>query len=117
MGLESTDTGLDMEDLVNISKGHIMDRYQVFYIPMPSESLGIYIWRIIINESISALFIPQFSPSMPLMENAPGFKKHTTLKDMIHCVVYVVDTNKVSLLTEKMLDKFTTIRKKINQLG
>ncbi|XP_053191691.1 interferon-induced protein 44-like isoform X3 [Scomber japonicus] len=85
MGLESTDTGLDIEDLVSISKGHIMDRYQ-------------------------------FSPSMPLMENAPGFKKHTTLKDMIHCVVYVVDSNKVSLLTEKMLDKFTTIRKKINQL-
>ncbi|XP_062295688.1 interferon-induced protein 44-like [Scomber scombrus] len=86
MGLETTDAGLDIEDLVSISKGHIKDRYQ-------------------------------FSPSMPLMENAPGFKKHTTLKDMIHCVVYVVDTNKVSLLTEKMLDKFTTIRKKINQLG
>lgn len=33
MGLEEKpDSGLDIEDLVNIYKGHIKDRYQVFYI-------------------------------------------------------------------------------------
>ncbi|XP_071354053.1 interferon-induced protein 44-like isoform X2 [Trachinotus anak] len=87
MGLEeNADVGLDIEDLVNIYKGHVKDRYQ-------------------------------FSPSAPLLESAPGFKKHVTINDMIHCVVYVVDTCKVSLLTQKMLDKFATIRKKTNQLG
>ncbi|KAM7376107.1 hypothetical protein PAMP_005854 [Pampus punctatissimus] len=87
MGLEeNAEVGLDIEDIVNIYKGHIKDRYQ-------------------------------FSPSMPLLENAPGFKKHATLNDMIHCVVYVIDTCKISILTEKMLDKFAAIRRKTNQLG
>lgn len=40
-----------------------------------------------------------------------------TLNDMISCVVYVVDTCKVSLLTQNMLDKFAVIRKKTNLLG
>lgn len=36
MGLEEkSEAGLDIEDLVNIYKGHIEDRYQVFYIPAP----------------------------------------------------------------------------------
>ncbi|XP_026173939.1 interferon-induced protein 44-like [Mastacembelus armatus] len=87
MGLEeNTDAGVDMDDLINICKGHIKDRYQ-------------------------------FSPSAPLLENGPGFNKDVTVNDKIHCVVYVVDTGKVSLLTQKMLDKFTAIRKKTNQLG
>ncbi|XP_044230829.1 interferon-induced protein 44-like [Thunnus albacares] len=87
MGLEeNADAGLDIDDLVNIYKGHIKDRYQ-------------------------------FSTATPLTENAPGFKKDATLKDMIHCVVYMVDTCKVSLLTKQMLDKFAAIRKKTNLLG
>ncbi|XP_070698235.1 interferon-induced protein 44-like [Pempheris klunzingeri] len=59
----------------------------------------------------------QFSPSTPLLADAPGYKQRVTLKDMIHCVVYVIDTCKVSLLTQKMLDKLSAIRKKTNQLG
>ncbi|XP_056151993.1 interferon-induced protein 44-like [Lampris incognitus] len=87
MGLEQTaDAGLDMEDIVNIYKGHIQDRYQ-------------------------------FNPASPLQLDAPGYKKHVTLKDVIHCVVYVVDTCSVSLFTEKVLERFATIRKKTNQLG
>lgn len=87
MGLEENpDGGLDLEDVVNIYKGHIQDRYQ-------------------------------FSPSAPLHSDAPGFKKLPTLKDMIHCVVYVIDTCKVSLLPQKMLEKLAAIRKKTNQLG
>jgi len=51
------------------------------------------------------------------MDDAPGFKKNVTLNDKIHCMAYVVDTCKVSLLSKKMLDKFAVIRKKANQLG
>ncbi|TKS86861.1 Interferon-induced protein 44 [Collichthys lucidus] len=59
----------------------------------------------------------QFSPSNPLLADAPGYKQRVTLNDMIHCVVYVIDACKVSLLTANMLDKFAAIRKKTNQLG
>ncbi|XP_069566667.1 interferon-induced protein 44-like [Brachyistius frenatus] len=87
MGLEEkADAGLDIDDLVNIYRGHMKDRYQ-------------------------------FNTSLPLLADAPGYKKEVTLNDIIHCVVYVVDTCKVSLLSQNMLDKFAVIRKKTNQLG
>ncbi|XP_072222264.1 interferon-induced protein 44-like [Leuresthes tenuis] len=86
MGLEENNAGLDTDDLVNIFKGNIKDRYQ-------------------------------FSTCGPLMDDAPGFKKNVTLNDKIHCIAYVVDACKVSLLSKNMLDKFAVIRKKANQLG
>ncbi|KAM3870957.1 interferon-induced protein 44-like [Diretmus argenteus] len=87
MGLEdNAESGLDMEDVLSIYKGHILDRYQ-------------------------------FNPSVPLHADAPGYKKQVTLRDMIHCVVYVVDTCKVSVLSDKMLEKLAAIRKRTNQLG
>lgn len=66
---------------------------------------------------MDGLFLFQFSPSAPVLESAPGYRKHATLNDRIHCVVYVMDTCKVSLLTQKMLDKFAAIRKRTVQLG
>lgn len=74
-----------------------------------------FIERLLTGESAS--FVLQFSPSAPLQADAPGYRKNVTLNDVIHCVVYVVDTCKASLLSQKMLDKFTAIRKKTNQLG
>ncbi|XP_061599062.1 interferon-induced protein 44-like isoform X2 [Cololabis saira] len=85
MGLEEN-AGLNTDDLVNIFKGHVIDRYQ-------------------------------FSTNAPLAEDAPGYKKQATLNDVIHCVAYVIDTDKVSILSEKIMDKLVLIRKKANQLG
>lgn len=62
-------------------------------------------------------FVLQFSTSGPILTDAPGYKKHVTLSDRIHCVVYVVDTCNVSILSQKMLEKLCAIRKKTNQLG
>uniref|UniRef100_A0A4W5KNQ1 TLDc domain-containing protein n=1 Tax=Hucho hucho TaxID=62062 RepID=A0A4W5KNQ1_9TELE len=39
------------------------------------------------------------------------------LKDTIHCVVYVLDACKVTLVSAKMVDKLAAIRKGINKLG
>lgn len=87
MGLEEmVDTGLDIDDLINIYKGHVKDRYQ-------------------------------FNPLAPIRPDSPGFRKDATLADKIHCVVYVIDACKASLLSQKMVDKFAAIRKKTNLLG
>lgn len=59
----------------------------------------------------------QFSTAAPLAENAPAYRKHAALNDKIHCVVYLIDASNISLLSQKILDKFATIRKKTNQLG
>ncbi|KAM3594738.1 uncharacterized protein V6R79_013309 [Siganus canaliculatus] len=59
----------------------------------------------------------QFSPGTPLQADTPGYRQKVELSDKIHCVVYVIDTCKVSILSPKMLDKFHIIRKRANQLG
>ncbi|XP_048020320.1 interferon-induced protein 44-like [Megalobrama amblycephala] len=59
----------------------------------------------------------QFNPSMPIQPDSPHFRKSPGLKDKIHCVVYVIDTSKVKLLSDKMFEKFAVFRKKTNQLG
>ncbi|CAL8284346.1 unnamed protein product [Lota lota] len=85
MGLESQpDAGLDVEDLYNIYKGRIADRYQ-------------------------------FSPGTPLQDDAPGFRKKSTLKEQIHCVVYMFDT--CQLLCDEIIEKMAAIRKKTNLMN
>ncbi|XP_045077907.1 interferon-induced protein 44-like isoform X2 [Coregonus clupeaformis] len=59
----------------------------------------------------------QFNPMTPLSEDVPGYRKHVSLKDQIHCVVYVVDACRVSLMSAKIVEKFAAIRKKTNQIG
>ncbi|XP_067219730.1 interferon-induced protein 44-like [Chanodichthys erythropterus] len=59
----------------------------------------------------------QFNPSMPIQPDSPHFRKSPGFKDKIHCVVYVIDTSKVKLLSDKMVEKFAVFRKKTNQLG
>ncbi|KAJ8000248.1 hypothetical protein DPEC_G00202870 [Dallia pectoralis] len=87
MGLEDEPgAGLNIDDVVNIYKGHIRDRYQ-------------------------------FNPVTPLREDAPGYQKSVSLKDQIHCVVYVVDAGSVSLMSPEMVEKLAAIRQKTNQLG
>lgn len=116
MGLEEdADAGLDIDDIVNICKGHVKDRYQVSQISTSPPSICLHLPHWVINDNV--LFVFQFSPSAPLQETSPGYNKDVTLNDKINCVVYVVDTCKVSLLTPKMLDKFAAIRKKTNLLG
>ncbi|KAK2900800.1 hypothetical protein Q8A67_008915 [Cirrhinus molitorella] len=49
--------------------------------------------------------------------DSPHFHKSPGLKDKIHCVVYVIDTCKIKLLSDKTIEKFVAFRKKANQLG
>lgn len=43
--------------------------------------------------------------------------KPVTLKDKVHCVAYVLDAAKVSLLPSKVEEKLTAIRQRVNSLG
>lgn len=114
MGLEEkSDAGLDVEDLVNIFGGHIEDRYQVSCLNPPTT----FFMSITGVRMTFSVLASQFSPSCPIMPNSPGYRKVATLNDMIHCLVYVVDTSNSSLLTPKMLDEFDAIRRKANRMG
>ncbi|KAL1021993.1 hypothetical protein UPYG_G00020850 [Umbra pygmaea] len=87
MGLEETlGAGLDVDDITNILKGHIRDRYQ-------------------------------FNPSMSVRTDSADFNTSPSLKDRIHCVVYVLDACKISVLSSKRIEKFAVVRRTINRLG
>ncbi|XP_036067633.1 interferon-induced protein 44-like [Oryzias melastigma] len=56
----------------------------------------------------------QFNPSVPLKPEAYGFCKNPELKDKIHCVAYVIDASKISIMHQNMKTKLNAICKKIN---
>uniref|UniRef100_A0A3Q3EX93 Interferon induced protein 44f3 n=1 Tax=Kryptolebias marmoratus TaxID=37003 RepID=A0A3Q3EX93_KRYMA len=59
----------------------------------------------------------QFNPAVPLHSEAHGYQKSPGLKDKIHCVVYVIDAGKISIMPTKLEEKLEAIRRKVNLLG
>ncbi|KAJ7332561.1 hypothetical protein JRQ81_014741 [Phrynocephalus forsythii] len=86
MGLEEKDSAcLKIDDVINIFKGHIPDKYQ-------------------------------FNSNEAMHPNAPGYIKSPSLKDQIHCLVFVIDASNVEILPEKIERKLKEIRQKANEL-
>ncbi|XP_015243353.1 PREDICTED: interferon-induced protein 44-like [Cyprinodon variegatus] len=75
------------------------------------------------NDDISSIFkghMPdryQFNPAAPLHDDAHGYRKSPGIKDKIHCVAYVIDACKVSIMPTKLEEKLEAIRRKANLLG
>ncbi|XP_024120547.1 interferon-induced protein 44-like [Oryzias melastigma] len=87
MGLEEgVGAGPVIDDISNILKGHLPDRYQ-------------------------------FNPTGPLQSEAHGFCKSPDLKDKIHCVTYVLDASKISIMSTKIEEKLKAIRRTVNLMG
>ncbi|XP_017333389.1 interferon-induced protein 44-like isoform X1 [Ictalurus punctatus] len=59
----------------------------------------------------------KFNPASPFQPDERLDFKPVTLQDKIHCVAYVLDTGKVSLLSSKVEAKLTAIRQRVNSLG
>ncbi|XP_067440092.1 interferon-induced protein 44-like isoform X3 [Thunnus thynnus] len=58
----------------------------------------------------------QFNPSAPLQPGARGYRKSPGLKDKIHCVAYVMDACKISIMPKKLQEKLDAIRTRVNSL-
>ena len=124
MGLEeSTGAGLDIEDISSILKGHLPDRYQVQLFVTFSRTFKI--WTIdlaVVDSNYSICVFPlncifQFNTSAPLDSDSSGYLKSPELKDKIHCVTYVIDACKVSIMPPKLEEKLNAIRRKVNLMG
>ncbi|KAM6892548.1 interferon-induced protein 44-like [Xenentodon cancila] len=59
----------------------------------------------------------QFNPSAPLHSEAHGYRKSPGLEEQIHCVVYVIDACKISIMPSKLEEKLDTIRRNVNLMG
>ncbi|XP_056615606.1 interferon-induced protein 44-like [Triplophysa dalaica] len=88
MGLEEqSGAGLDIEDISSILQGLIPDRYQ-------------------------------FNPVASFLNpNEQKVIRPASLQERIHCVVYIMDTTKISLMSSKLEEKLAAIRIKVNSLG
>uniref|UniRef100_A0A672G6Q7 Interferon-induced protein 44-like n=1 Tax=Salarias fasciatus TaxID=181472 RepID=A0A672G6Q7_SALFA len=59
----------------------------------------------------------QFNPTTPMSSEASNYRKSPELKDKIHCVVYVIDASKISIMSTNLEEKLDVIRRKVNLLG
>uniref|UniRef100_A0A8C0YQG3 Interferon induced protein 44f1 n=1 Tax=Cyprinus carpio carpio TaxID=630221 RepID=A0A8C0YQG3_CYPCA len=59
----------------------------------------------------------KFNPITPSQPKEQKASRPASLKEKIHCVVYMIDTTKISLMSDKLQEKLTTIRRKVNSLG
>ncbi|KAK3577662.1 hypothetical protein CHS0354_000090 [Potamilus streckersoni] len=59
----------------------------------------------------------QFNPSVPFSRETPGYIKTPSVKDMIHCIAFVLDGSTVDVLQEKTLERMKAMQIKINQIG
>ncbi|KAM9385551.1 interferon-induced protein 44-like [Pholidichthys leucotaenia] len=58
----------------------------------------------------------QFNSSAPLHSEASSYQKSPALKDKIHCVAYIIDACKISIMPTELEEKLDAIRRKVNLL-
>ncbi|CAM4656853.1 unnamed protein product [Leuciscus chuanchicus] len=59
----------------------------------------------------------KFNPTTPFQPEEQKAFRPPSLQEKIHCVVYVIDATKISLMSSKLEEKLAAIRKKVNSLG
>ncbi|XP_051022009.1 interferon-induced protein 44 [Acomys russatus] len=59
----------------------------------------------------------QFDPMKPITSNHPNYIHDPSLKDKIHCVVFVFDVNSVEQLSHGLVAKIKEIRKELMKCG
>ncbi|KAL0160364.1 hypothetical protein M9458_044089 [Cirrhinus mrigala] len=58
----------------------------------------------------------KFNPTAPFQPHEQKASRPASLKEKIHCVVYVIDATKISLMSDKLQEKLASIRRKVNSL-
>uniref|UniRef100_A0A671SN70 Si:ch211-197g15.6 n=1 Tax=Sinocyclocheilus anshuiensis TaxID=1608454 RepID=A0A671SN70_9TELE len=59
----------------------------------------------------------KFNPMVPFQPDEHKASKPASLQEKIHCVVYVIDASKISLMSDKLQEKLAVIHREISSLG
>uniref|UniRef100_A0A672NYA4 Interferon-induced protein 44-like n=1 Tax=Sinocyclocheilus grahami TaxID=75366 RepID=A0A672NYA4_SINGR len=59
----------------------------------------------------------KFNPMAPFQPDEQKASRPASLQEKIHCVVYVIDSTRISLMSDKLQEKLASIRRKVNSLG
>ncbi|XP_029489610.1 interferon-induced protein 44-like isoform X2 [Oncorhynchus nerka] len=104
MGLgDGETTGLTLHDTLAIIKGHAPEGHKV------REGERTQVPPLCVRKN--------FSPEQPVRSETVGYVKKPSLKDKVHCVVFVVDASKVSSYTKGLGTTFQQLREHISDLG
>ncbi|KAG9276842.1 interferon-induced protein 44-like [Astyanax mexicanus] len=52
----------------------------------------------------------KFNPTTPIKENSPHYRENPSLSDRMHCLVYVIPADKISMMEDQVFQKLKTIR-------
>ncbi|XP_047658809.1 interferon-induced protein 44-like [Tachysurus fulvidraco] len=58
-----------------------------------------------------------FNPFKSILKDDPKYHSNPSLKDKVHCVVSVVPGDRISLMTEDVIQKMRAVREKARELG
>ncbi|XP_053353033.1 interferon-induced protein 44-like [Clarias gariepinus] len=58
-----------------------------------------------------------FNPDTPLSESNLYYNKNPSLSDQMHCLVYVVQAHRVSVMEQAFLNKLKSVRKTASRMG
>ncbi|XP_051788730.1 interferon-induced protein 44-like [Erpetoichthys calabaricus] len=58
----------------------------------------------------------EFNPKAPITSNDRRYREKPSLADKVHCVVFVVEANKINLLDQNLLKKFKSIQAEVNNM-
>ncbi|KAL0977772.1 hypothetical protein UPYG_G00161000 [Umbra pygmaea] len=58
----------------------------------------------------------KFNPSSALTDESEEYNKNPSLSDKVHCLVYVIPADKVSIMSQDVINKMKSIRDKASQL-
>ncbi|XP_016146553.1 interferon-induced protein 44-like [Sinocyclocheilus grahami] len=59
----------------------------------------------------------KFNPMVPFQPDEQNASRPASLQEKIHCVVYVIDASKISLMSDKLEEKLAVIHREISSLG
>ncbi|XP_056112486.1 interferon-induced protein 44-like isoform X4 [Rhinichthys klamathensis goyatoka] len=59
----------------------------------------------------------KFNPTTAFQPDEQKASRPASLQEKIHCVVYVIDATKISIMSSKLEEKLAAIRRKVNTLG
>ncbi|XP_026091647.1 interferon-induced protein 44-like [Carassius auratus] len=59
----------------------------------------------------------KFNPITPFQPDEQKASRPASLQEKIHCVVYVINTTKISLMSDKLQEKLASVRRKVNSLA
>ncbi|XP_039538270.1 interferon-induced protein 44-like [Pimephales promelas] len=59
----------------------------------------------------------KFNPMAPFQPDEKKSSRPASLQEKIHCVVYVIDATKISIMSSKLEEKLAATRRKVNTLG